>query len=161
MREFQAAGRITTLPDTVRMQTVTSVQQPCSNPSKTPERLGKASKTKNLYLQVFCRLQKPPAPYRAAFTRQRSLVRSQHRPLQESSTFQIERQDRTPRQASSVSSLQIRVNLSRAGFALEKEHLSIYPAAPRSPVPSCWSESSLVAEMSSKFRSRTLASTLC
>jgi hypothetical protein len=28
LRELQAAGRITTLPDTMRMQTTTSVQQP-------------------------------------------------------------------------------------------------------------------------------------
>ncbi len=36
------------------------------------------------YLQVFCNLQKPLANYRAAFTRRRSLVRSQHRPLSNS-----------------------------------------------------------------------------
>src|SRR5215207_10181453 len=34
----QAAGRITIIPDFVRMQAVTSVQQPCSNPSKSPDR---------------------------------------------------------------------------------------------------------------------------
>src|SRR5215216_5789101 len=62
------------------MQAVTSVQQPCSNPSKSPEMLGKASKQKYDRLQEFCKLQKSPANYRAAFTRQRSLVRAQHRP---------------------------------------------------------------------------------
>src|SRR5215203_2189086 len=40
----QDAGRITIIPDLVRMQTVTSVQQPCSNPGKYPERLRNASR---------------------------------------------------------------------------------------------------------------------
>jgi hypothetical protein len=33
----QVAGRITIIPNFVRMQAVTSVQQPCRNPSKSPE----------------------------------------------------------------------------------------------------------------------------
>jgi hypothetical protein len=57
------------------------VQQPCSNPSKYPDTLRKALTQEYIYFQVFCKLQKTPAIYRAAFTRQRSLVRSQHRPL--------------------------------------------------------------------------------
>jgi hypothetical protein len=57
------------------------VQQPCSNPSKYPETLRKAPYSKYGDLQAFCKLQKSPATYRAAFTRQRSLVRNQHRPL--------------------------------------------------------------------------------
>jgi hypothetical protein len=36
------------------------------------------------YLRQFCKLRKGLATYGAAFTRQRSLVRSQHRPLRES-----------------------------------------------------------------------------
>jgi len=35
---------------------------------------------KSLYLQEFCKLQKPLENHRTAFTRQRSLVRTQHRP---------------------------------------------------------------------------------
>jgi hypothetical protein len=38
------------------MQTLTSVQQPCSNPSKSPERLGKAPTKKCGGLQQFCKL---------------------------------------------------------------------------------------------------------
>jgi hypothetical protein len=64
------------------------VHQSCSNPSKYPETLRKASWTKCLYLQAFCKLQKPPANYRTAFTRQRSLVRTQHRPLVQSAVLQ-------------------------------------------------------------------------
>ena len=36
-------------------------------------------------------LQKPPANYHTAFTRQRSLVRSQHRPLDKSLYLRLER----------------------------------------------------------------------
>src|SRR4028118_281685 len=57
------------------------VQQLCSNPGKSPEMLGKATTYKYGYLQEFCKLQEAPANHRAAFTRQRSLVRNQHRPL--------------------------------------------------------------------------------
>jgi hypothetical protein len=41
------------------------------------------------HLQAFCKLQKSLANYRAAFTRQRSLVRSQHRPLQKTAGLQV------------------------------------------------------------------------
>jgi hypothetical protein len=47
---------------------------------------------KSANLQVFCKPQKGPAKYRTAFARQRSLVRSQHRPLITFFHFQIERQ---------------------------------------------------------------------
>ena len=57
------------------------VQQPCSNPGKSPEMLRKATKHKSGYLREFCKFQKAPANRRTAFTRQRSLVRNQHRPL--------------------------------------------------------------------------------
>ena len=57
------------------------VQQPCSNPSKSSEMLGKVSTQKDGYLREFCNLLKPLAKYRTAFTRQRSLVPTQHRPL--------------------------------------------------------------------------------
>jgi hypothetical protein len=43
------------------------------------------------HLQVFCTLEKPLANYRAAFTRQRSLVRTQHRPLVKSDVLQVKR----------------------------------------------------------------------
>jgi hypothetical protein len=39
-------------------------------------------------LQVFCDLEKPPADRRTTFTRQRSLVRNQHRPLRKSAVLQ-------------------------------------------------------------------------
>jgi hypothetical protein len=70
---------------------VTSVQQPCINPSKSPEMLRKVPKQKYDDLQVFCKLQNSPANYRAAFTRQRSLVRTQHRPLLKYVVLQVER----------------------------------------------------------------------
>jgi hypothetical protein len=37
------------------------VQQPCSNPSKSPETLRTAPYSKYGDLQAFCKLQKPPA----------------------------------------------------------------------------------------------------
>src|SRR5215212_10677425 len=80
------------IPDFVWMQAVTSVQQPCSNPSKYPETPGKATTQKYGYFQVLCKLQKPLENYLAAFTRQRSLVRSQHRPLAKSRFLQRKRQ---------------------------------------------------------------------
>src|SRR5215207_579182 len=43
------------------------------------------------YLQGFCKLQKPPANYRTAFTRLRSLVRTKHRPLRERGVLQVKR----------------------------------------------------------------------
>src|SRR5919107_1298392 len=72
---------MTIIPDLVRIQALSYVQQPCSNPSKSPEMLRKVPKQKYDDLQVFCKLQQSPANYRAAFTRQRSPVRSQHLPL--------------------------------------------------------------------------------
>jgi hypothetical protein len=61
------------------MQALPSVQQPCSNPSKHPEMLGNVLQAKYGYLQEFCKLQKYVANYHAGFTRQRSLIRTQHR----------------------------------------------------------------------------------
>jgi hypothetical protein len=58
-----------------------SVQQPCSNPSKSPESSGKASHKKYACLQLFCKLRKGAANFLAAFARRRSVVRTQHRPL--------------------------------------------------------------------------------
>jgi hypothetical protein len=46
-------------------------QQPCSNPSKSPEILGNASTQKYNDLQLFCKRQKRLAKCRATFTRQR------------------------------------------------------------------------------------------
>ena len=57
------------------------VQQPCSEPAESPEHLRKTTTQKYSHFQLFCKLQKRPAIHRAAFTRQRSLVRNQHRPL--------------------------------------------------------------------------------
>src|SRR5215211_245360 len=88
---LQVASRITIIPDFVRMQAVISVQQPCSNPSKYPEMPRNALVQEYGYLQGFCTLEKPPANYRAAFTRQRSLVRTQHRPLPRYFVWQVKR----------------------------------------------------------------------
>ena len=79
--ESRPSSPIAIIPDLVRVQALPAVQQPCSNPSKSPEMLGNASTQKYRHMQVFCNLQKPQGNYRAAFTRQRALVRSQHRPL--------------------------------------------------------------------------------
>ena len=79
------------IPDLVRMHTLPAVQQPCSNPSKSPENLGKVFSKENRYLQEFCKLQNAPANYHTAFTRQRSLVRSQHRPLTKTAVLQVKR----------------------------------------------------------------------
>src|SRR5215216_3873111 len=57
------------------------VQQPCSNPSKSPDMLRIASKQKYSNLQAFCKLQKPLAKYLAAFARRRSGVRIPSAPL--------------------------------------------------------------------------------
>jgi len=86
---LQVASRITIIPDFVQMQAVISVQQPCSNPSKSPEMLGNASTQKYGDLQAFCTLENLLANYRAAFTRQRSLVRSQHRPFPKYLVLQV------------------------------------------------------------------------
>jgi hypothetical protein len=67
------------------------VQQPCSNPGKTPEISGKALEQKYACLQVFCKLWKAPAKYRAAFARRRSGVRIPSAPLLEYAALQVER----------------------------------------------------------------------
>jgi hypothetical protein len=74
------------------MQAVTPVQQPCSNPSKSPEMQRNALVQKYDDLQQFCKHQKSPANYRAAFTQQRSLVRTQHRSLVKGGVLQVKRQ---------------------------------------------------------------------
>ena len=56
-------------------------QQPCSNPSKSPESFSKTSSQENQYLQEFCKHQKAPAMYRAAFARRRAWVRITAAPL--------------------------------------------------------------------------------
>jgi hypothetical protein len=45
----------------------------------------------NCYLQEFCKLQNALANHRTAFTQQRSLVRSQHRPLDKRLHLQVKR----------------------------------------------------------------------
>jgi hypothetical protein len=67
--------------DLVQMQTVTSVQQPCSNPSKYSDMLGKASKQKYSCLQLFCKLLKDPAKYGGAFARRKPGIRIPSAPL--------------------------------------------------------------------------------
>ena len=58
-----------------------AVQQPCSNPSKSPEKLGKAPMSEYDDLQEFCKLQKSAANYRAALAWRRSGVRVPSGPL--------------------------------------------------------------------------------
>jgi hypothetical protein len=67
------------------------VQQPCSNPSKSPETLRNAPMGKYGNLQAFCKLQKPLAKYLAAFARRRSGVRIPSAPLLKCSNLQEKR----------------------------------------------------------------------
>jgi hypothetical protein len=69
-----------------------TVQQPCSNPGKSPEMLGNASTQKHRHLQVFCNLQKPLANYRAALAWRRSGVRVPSGPLYFSIDLQVKRE---------------------------------------------------------------------
>src|SRR5215213_6028694 len=63
----------------------------CSNPSKYPEYLRKASTQKYRCLREFCKLQKAPAKYRAAFARRRSGFRLPSAPLQKFGNLQVKR----------------------------------------------------------------------
>ena len=65
------------------------VQQPCSNPDEYPEKWGKVSSSKYAHLQQFCKLQKSPANYGAAFARRRSGVRIPSAPLRKYRDLQI------------------------------------------------------------------------
>jgi hypothetical protein len=65
------------------------VQQPCSNPSKSPEMLGKVSTRKHDNLQAFCTLLKRPAKYLAACARRRSGVRIPSAPLRKMAILQV------------------------------------------------------------------------
>src|SRR5215217_650788 len=91
---LQVASRTTILPDFVRMQALTSVQQPCSNPNTCPEMPGDALTQKYGNLQAFCNLQKPPANYRAALAWRRSGVRVPSGPLSFSFHLQVKRKCR-------------------------------------------------------------------
>jgi hypothetical protein len=68
-------GRTGRLGNDSHEEAVGTVQQPCSNPSEYPETMRNVLQAKSRYLQVFCKLQKPPENHRTAFRRQRSLVR--------------------------------------------------------------------------------------
>ena len=85
----QAAGRITIIPDFVRMQAVTSVQQPCSNPSKSSETLRKAPTQKCVNFQQFCKLWKPVENYLGALAWRRSGVQVPSGPLPFSFYLQV------------------------------------------------------------------------
>ena len=63
------------------MQALTSVQQPCSNPSKSPERLRNAPTQKCGDFQQFCKLWKPLENYLAALAWRRPGVRVPSGPL--------------------------------------------------------------------------------
>jgi hypothetical protein len=79
--ESRPSSPIAIIPDLVRMQALPAVQQPCSNPGKSPETLRNAPMGKYVNLQAFCKLQKPLAIYHAAFARRRSGVRIPSAPL--------------------------------------------------------------------------------
>src|SRR5215213_10336892 len=89
----QAAGRITIIPDFVRMQAVTSVQQPCSNPSKSPETSGKVLLAECCYLQAVCTHLKDSANLRAALAWRRPGVRVSSGPLPFCGDLQVKRDD--------------------------------------------------------------------
>ena len=63
------------------MQTVTSVQQPCSNPSESPEMPGNTPTHKYADLQQFCKPWNGPAKHRAALAWRRSGVQVPSGPL--------------------------------------------------------------------------------
>src|SRR5215203_4138752 len=88
----QAAGRITIIPDFVRMQAVTSVQQPCSNPSKSPDTSRKVLSSEYRHLQGFCTHLKTPANLRGALAWRRSGVRVPSGPLPFSFYLQVKRE---------------------------------------------------------------------
>src|SRR5215213_4929053 len=64
-----------------RHESALTMQQSCSNPSKSPELLGKASKQKYNCLQVFCKTRNDLAKHHAAFARRRAGVRLPSGPL--------------------------------------------------------------------------------
>ena len=63
------------------------VQQPCSNPSKSPEMLRKVLSSECCHLQAFCTHLKIPANLRAALAWRRSRVRVSSGPLQKTYRF--------------------------------------------------------------------------
>jgi hypothetical protein len=65
------------------MQAVTAVQQPCSNPSKSPETSRKVLSSEYRHLQGFCTHLKTPANLRGALAWRRSGVRVPSGPLSE------------------------------------------------------------------------------
>ena len=79
--EFRPSSPIGIIPDLVRMQALTSVQQPCSNPGKSIEMLGKVLSSECCHLQAFCTHLKTPANLRAALAWRRSRVRVSSGPL--------------------------------------------------------------------------------
>jgi hypothetical protein len=77
-----APGRSCAL-ELLPMQAAGPVQQPCSNPSKSPEMPRKVLASECRRLQAFCKLWKPPENYRAALAWRRSRVRVSSGPLTE------------------------------------------------------------------------------
>jgi hypothetical protein len=75
------------------MQTVTSVQQPCSNPSKSPEMLRKAPSSECCHLQAFCTHLKTPANLRGALAWRRSGVQVPSGPLLFYGDLQVKREE--------------------------------------------------------------------
>jgi hypothetical protein len=73
------------------MQTITSVQQPCSNPSESPERLRHAPTHKYGDFQQFCKFWKRLGNYLGALAWRRSRVRVSSGPLPFCGDLQVKR----------------------------------------------------------------------
>jgi hypothetical protein len=125
----------------VRLQTLPSVQQPCSNPSKSPEILRKVPMSKYVYLQEFCKLQKLLANYLAAFARRRAWVRIPSAPLlnflQTTKKLIILVSSKVscrPRMADARGSSPLGSTLFFHGFAVKREEQEMVPACSRALV---------------------------
>jgi hypothetical protein len=70
------------------------VQQPCSNPSKSPERLRKTQTQKCGDFQQFCTHLKTPANLRGALAWRRTRVRVSSGPLRKGSVLQVKCRER-------------------------------------------------------------------
>ena len=76
------------------MQTLPAVQQPCSNPSKYPERLGNVFSAECCHLQAFCTHLKTPANFRGALAWRRTGVQVPSGPRSFSVDLQVKREER-------------------------------------------------------------------
>ena len=92
--ESRPSSPIAIIPDLVRVQALPAVQQPCSNPSKYPERLGNVFSAECCHLQAFCTHLKTPANFRGALAWRRSGVQVPSGPRSFSVDLQVKREER-------------------------------------------------------------------